>query len=299
MSMSGRPLGDRTTVLLVDDEPDALEECAAIVEDSGYPWVAARSGEEALAILETTPSIGIVMTDVRMPGMDGIALISAIHERYAADRNIRTVVITGHASLDLAVQAMRYDAVDFLSKPASRAEFVGALMRADQARNGAPPQRPQRDRIAELSGEVERIRKALAELTTSPPAPAAAAPGSGGPAVAPGPVDAAFVRSLIRSRQARGRFFSEELFADPAWDILLDLTESRLEGKEISISSLCLASGVPPSTALRWIKSMTDEGMLVRRADPADGRRFIVEMSDQTATAMTRCLEAIRERLAA
>jgi FixJ family two-component response regulator len=295
MSMSGRPIADRTTVLLVDDEPDALEECAAIVEDSGYPWVAARSGEEALAILETTPSIGIVMTDVRMPGMDGIALISAIHERYSADRNIRTVVITGHASLDLAVQAMRYDAVDFLSKPASRAEFVGALMRADQARAGAPPQRPQRDRIAELSGEVERIRKALAELTQSPPA---ASPPSGASAVAAGPVDGPFVRNIIRARQARSRFFSEELFADPAWDILLDLTESRLEGKEISISSLCLASGVPPSTALRWIKSMTDEGMLVRRADPADGRRFIVEMSEPTAMAMTRCLEAIRERLA-
>lgn len=287
-------MADRTTVLLVDDEPDALEECAAIVEDSGYPWVAARSGEEALAILETTPSIGIVMTDVRMPGMDGIALISAIHERYGADRNIRTVVITGHASLDLAVQAMRYDAVDFLSKPASRAEFVDALMRADQARAGAPPQRPQRDRIAELSGEVERIRKALAELTTAPAAPASA----GGAAVAAGPVDAAFVRGMIRARQVRSRFFSEELFADPAWDILLDLTESRLEGKEISISSLCLASGVPPSTALRWIKSMTDEGMLVRRADPADGRRFIVEMSDQTAMAMTKCLESIREKLA-
>lgn len=287
--MSGRPVGDRTTVLLVDDEPDALEECAAIVEDSGYPWVAARSGEEALAILEATPSIGIVMTDVRMPGMDGIALIAAIHERYTPERNIRTVVITGHASLDLAVQAMRYDAVDFLSKPASRSEFVDALMRADQARNGAPPARPQRDRIAELSGEVERIRRALSELTSAP------APG---PAVAAGPVDAAFVRSIIRSRQARARFFSEELFADPAWDILLDLTESRLEGREISISSLCLASGVPPSTALRWIKSMTDEGMLVRRADPTDGRRFIVEMSEPTAMAMTKCLEAIRERLA-
>ncbi len=294
MSMSGRPVGDRTTVLLVDDEPDALEECAAIVEDSGYPWVAARSGEEALAIWETTPSIGIVMTDVRMPGMDGIALISAIHERYQTDRNIRTVVITGHASLDLAVQAMRYDAVDFLSKPASRAEFVDALMRADQARAGAPPQRPQRDRIAELSGEVERIRKALADLTTAPAAPAS----GGGAAVSAGPVDAAFVRGIIRARQVRSRFFSEELFADPAWDILLDLTESRLEGKEISISSLCLASGVPPSTALRWIKSMTDEGMLVRRADPADGRRFIVEMSDQTAMAMTKCLESIREKLA-
>ncbi|MCA3255921.1 MAG: response regulator [Alphaproteobacteria bacterium] len=294
--MSGRPVGDRTTVLLVDDEPDALEECAAIVEDSGYPWVAARSGEEALAILETTPSIGIVMTDVRMPGMDGIALISAIHERYQTDRNIRTVVITGHASLDLAVQAMRYDAVDFLSKPASRAEFVDALMRADQARAGAPPQRPQRDRIAELSGEVERIRKALAELTTSP-APAST-PAAGGAAVSAGPVDAAFVRGIIRGRQARSRFFSADLFADPAWDILLDLTESRLEGKEISISSLCLASGVPPSTALRWIKSMTDEGMLIRRADPADGRRFIVEMSEPTAMAMTKCLEAIREKLA-
>lgn len=282
--------GGTTTVLLVDDEPDALEECAAIVEDCGYPWVAARSGEEALAILENTPSIGVVMTDVRMPGIDGISLIGAIHERFRATRDVRCVVITGHASLDLAVAAMRYDAVDFLSKPVSRDEFIGALSRAYAARR-VSGSRPSQDRLGELSSEIERITRALADISAQS---ALQTPGT----AAPAPIDAAFVNGVIRSRQARAKFFPGDLFADPAWDILLDLTMSRLEGKEISISSLCLASGVPPSTALRWIKSMTDAGMLIRRADLADGRRFIVELSQPTADSMLACLQAIRDRLA-
>ncbi len=58
---------------------------------------------------------------------------------------------------------------------------------------------------------------------------------------------------IIRQRQLRARFFDGELFADPAWDMLLDLTAARVEARRVSVTSLCIASGVPPTTALRWI----------------------------------------------
>ncbi len=103
------------------------------------------------------------------------------------------------------------------------------------------------------------------------------------------------IRSLIRVRRLRDRFFQEELFADPAWDILLDLMASRLEGTKVSVSSLCIAAAVPATTALRWIKSMTDEGYLERRADPTDARRVYIHLSDATAQKMAQYLHARAE----
>src|SRR3546814_15893799 len=79
--------------------------------------------------------------------------------------------------------------------------------------------------------------------------------------------EGARVRALIRARRMRDQFFRSELFADPAWDMLLDLMAARLEHKRVSVSSLCIAAAVPVTTALRWIKSLTDEGRFVRRAD--------------------------------
>lgn len=100
--------------------------------------------------------------------------------------------------------------------------------------------------------------------------------------------DPRLVRRIIRQRQLRARFFDAELFADPAWDILLDLTAARAEHQRVSVSSLCIASGVPPTTALRWIGQMTEAGLLERVNDDSDRRRAFVGLADRTAEAMAR-----------
>ncbi len=99
---------------------------------------------------------------------------------------------------------------------------------------------------------------------------------------------AALIRKIIRQRQLRARFFEGELFADPAWDMLLDLTAARAEHGRVSVTSLCIASGVPPTTALRWIGQMTDAGLLQRVEDETDRRRAFITMTDKAADAMTR-----------
>lgn len=96
-------------------------------------------------------------------------------------------------------------------------------------------------------------------------------------------VDAKALREIIRLRRLRERFFDHELFADPAWDILLDLKAAGLEGRRVSVSSLCIAAAVPPTTALRWITSMTESGMLIRAQDPDDARRVFIELSEKTS----------------
>ena len=129
-------------------------------------------------------------------------------------------------------------------------------------------------RLRHLSEEVNRIASTLARLSSGPAAtphaPAAIA-GEDAPQV-----PAEVVRSVIRARRLRTRYFRDELFADPAWDMLLDLLQAEIAQLRVPVSSLCIAAAVPATTALRWLKTMTQEGLFVRRADPHDGRQQVV-----------------------
>ena len=99
---------------------------------------------------------------------------------------------------------------------------------------------------------------------------------------------ASAIRQIIRQRQLRARFFDAELFADPAWDILLDLAAARAERRKVCVTSLCIAAGVPATTALRWISQMVDADLLVRIPDPHDRRRAHIALADPTSDAMAR-----------
>ncbi len=100
--------------------------------------------------------------------------------------------------------------------------------------------------------------------------------------------DPRLIRRIIRQRQLRARFFDGDLFADPAWDMLLDLTAARAEHARVSVTSLCIASSVPPTTALRWNGQMTDAGLLMRVEDETDRRRAFITLTDKATDAMAR-----------
>lgn len=99
--------------------------------------------------------------------------------------------------------------------------------------------------------------------------------------------NAARIREMIKLRRLRDQHFPPDLFADPAWDILLDLYAANLEGKSVSVSSLCIAAAVPPTTALRWITTMTEHGALVRKQDPNDARRVFIGLSEDSEARLT------------
>jgi hypothetical protein len=145
---------------------------------------------------------------------------------------------------------------------------------------------PGAERLRQLSDEVGRIAATLARLST---VPARAQAELRKPVEGDVPdVAVEMVRSVIRARRLRSRYFAEDLFADPAWDMLLDLLQAEIAQLRVPVSSLCIAAAVPATTALRWLKSMTEKGIFVRRADPHDGRRVFVELSGDTSIAMRR-----------
>ena len=141
-------------------------------------------------------------------------------------------------------------------------------------------------RLRQLSDEVGRIAATLARLSTGPaasPRPVAVDASAPAPEVA-----VETIRTIIRARRLRSRFFDEELFADPAWDMLLDLMQAEISTLRVPVSSLCIAASVPATTALRWLKTMVQQGMFLRRADPHDGRRVFVELAPHTSQTMRR-----------
>jgi predicted transcriptional regulator len=108
-----------------------------------------------------------------------------------------------------------------------------------------------------------------------------------------------WTRLLLDMHASRTNYFPGGLFADPAWDMLLDLTHARLAGKHVSVSSLCIASGVPATTALRRITDLVETGLAVRIKDHSDGRRVFVELTDDGFARMIRYLDKVERTAAA
>ena len=101
-------------------------------------------------------------------------------------------------------------------------------------------------------------------------------------------------QDIYRERQRRREFFDGDLFGEPAWDMLLDLYICDRQGKRVSVTAACLGAGVPETTALRWLKQLEKNGLLLREADRRDGRRSFVRLSELGYAKMTAYLQANR-----
>jgi hypothetical protein len=244
-------------------------------------------------------------------------------ETLAVQNDIMAILVTGLETIDLAYACIRSDRTQLLCAP-DYADLAAALLTAGQRM----PQRTVHEvnqesegiRLQQLSEEVSRLARTLEALTARPrPATPSFALGPrisdrpsdyiGMPAIEPmggteeqsteAPLTASRVRDMLRARRMREEMLPGDLFADPAWDMMLDLLAARLEQERVSVSSLCIASAVPPTTALRWIRTLTDKGFVHRQADPHDGRRVFISLADHTVDALTRWFATSRRFLCA
>ncbi|WP_029005570.1 response regulator [Azorhizobium doebereinerae] len=245
-------------VLLVDDDPDVLIELSEGLAALDLPSLTAETAVEALDLVQRHEDLQVIVTDLQMPRIDGIELLQKLAVRRRT-KPMAAIVITGHASLDRAVGALRLHAVDFLQKPLSAEEVAHAIHRA-------------------LS---------LVEDETA----AAGSPSALVPAATARPN---YLKALVAARADRDAIFQAGLFSDPAWDMLLDLAVAEATNRPISVTSLCIASGVPTTTALRRIDDLKEAGLLDRVPDPGDRRRILVKL---TGTGRER-MEAFVQRQA-
>jgi len=116
-------------VLIVDDEELIREEMADILEYEGFECSQASCANDALEKIQHDSNIEIVITDMKMPGSNGLEFIEFAKKKYH-QRNLEYIIITGHGDYNCAVTAVKLGAVDFLQKPLDRNMLIHAVTRA-------------------------------------------------------------------------------------------------------------------------------------------------------------------------
>ncbi|MBB3861759.1 DNA-binding NarL/FixJ family response regulator [Novosphingobium hassiacum] len=284
----------------------------AVFADRGY--VRAEMAEDAAAAglrVTRTAELGALMAEgeqplgdlvlVDCPVLEGadMAALARLDMRVARS-GAKLVVSTSIGSLDDVFACLDQSDAQILVSP-SRADRVIALGRLLLADDSRVRELSDHDRMSllRLTEQVSQIAQKLETLSDAgnrevvgASAFSFDATGARDPSsrlvrnTRPALPDPLLVRKIIRQRQLRARFFDGDLFADPAWDMLLDLAASRAEHKRVSVTSLCIASGVPPTTALRWITQMTEAGLFCRAEDESDRRRAFITLSEKAIDAV-------------
>lgn len=242
------------------------------IDESGLKVDFVTDGAALTAALANDWTIGVVVLDLALATPELAARLGASGPRLLAfgDPAYAGIALAGNLA-------------DFISDAPTAAALLAAIQGAvaTPALAGVADRSDQSAaRLGALSAEADRVAAALARLIV--PTDASDPP----------PIDAGVIRGLVRARRARERYFPADIFADPAWDMLLDLTAARAEGQPVSVSSLCVAACVPPTTALRWIRTLCDSGLFDRASDPHDARRAFIALAEPTARAMARYLAA-------
>lgn len=263
-------------VLIVDDDTDCLDEYRELAERLGYPCLSAGDGGTALRMISEDRRIGLLVIDIRMPGMDGLTLLDELSERFMPTRPLVAIVVTGESSIERAIHAMRSSAVDYLEKPVSLEGLALALRRAAS-------------KWARLAAQFRLL--AVAEGQPKPTA--------GSNAEQPSKEDLqGFASALLKAGQSRSKFFDAQILSGPAWSILMDLTAAGLKGELVATSSACVSADVPFTTALRHLNQLVSAGLVRREIDPTDKRRTLLSLEPDTLELMTKYLASSWKSLA-
>jgi DNA-binding NtrC family response regulator len=176
---ASRPFG----VLVVDDEPDVRDLLIEYFEEKGHEVAALGDGRAAVTEIQRNPArYGVVVTDLQLPGADGLAVLTAARQ---ANSSAVVIIVTGYASLDSAVQAVRLGAYDYLTKPFSLGQLDVIIERVSE-RNALEAENRQlarrvgdressesrgsvTERLDAIDARLSRIEALLERITAKPP----------------------------------------------------------------------------------------------------------------------------------
>ncbi len=296
-AMTGTELAADAARVLIVAPPAAQERHRAAVMANGARVLGAVPPDAIDAALASLIAAEMIVIDGTGVDPERMAASAGRIAAWTRDGDCRIVALLDTDALDLAAPVLMDAGAVLLCDP-SASDYAAALVRASAppgARLHDATQEREAERLRLLNEEVARLAAVLSDFAADPMRRELREPGRGyrpEPGGAPDPTPRT-VRATIRARRLRDQHFTPELFADPAWDMLLDLYAARLEGSRVSVSSLCIAASVPPTTALRWIGTMHDAGLFEREADPGDRRRAHIMLSTRAAEAMRGYFTAV------
>jgi len=246
-----RPINsDACRILLVEDDQEAALEIIELCNLHGYEVSHATNSRELLEFMNHS-DVDVVICDINLPGMSGIEIIGMLRDELTLRRKPQFIFITGHGDMELAIEALRLGAIDFLNKPLSGSELIKTIGRAI------------------LRGGHNK------DLATMDPETASQA----------NPSIDEHLRSLaaqfLEFEMTKGRMSTRNLFGDPSWTLMLALFLADFRNEVISASNLSIDAGVPLSTSTRRLIDLEADGFLSRSKDALDSRRVLISLSSK------------------
>ncbi|WP_242184255.1 hypothetical protein [Sphingomonas sp. CARO-RG-8B-R24-01] len=296
---------DRRSVLVIADEAPISGRTTGgmAVLASGARLQAHLSWAEAGPRLERQALCRVILAETIGVADAVLEDVLPLLADLAGMRDASVVIVLEPSQIDLVASAIGAAPVDLLCAP-SVAECVGSLCLAlsptlERVHEIGP--NGEAARLMRLNEEIARIAETLTRLTRGEDEAVRVGLVTDtslsyrtGPSADRSDIRVRDVRDTIRARRLRDQFFGAGLFEDPAWDMLLDLFAAELERVQVSVSSLCIAAAVAPTTALRWIARMTEAGLFERRPDPFDRRRAFMVLSARASLGMRNYVAAVR-----
>lgn len=280
------------TVLVVDDETAFLKVARQILARAGIGCATAESALEALHILDSSPEMDVVLCDLRMPDIEGIDFMRQARERFSDRSWLQLIPVTGHATLDTAVSALRLEAADYLQKPVLPKSLVASVQaasrraRAIRAYHESAAVLPNEEYRRELATTARSFASQLGGVQPK------RGQGEGEDGATPrAQQEMELLRLMLRLEHERCLVFGGAVAPEPSWEMLGELMMAALTDRQVSVTSLCLSSKHPITTALRRINDLVEEGLVARVPDPADRRRIYMELTPAGIARMRQLLE--------
>jgi CheY-like chemotaxis protein len=278
-------------VLVIDNDSAMVLWVSSILQADGYHCFPALSAAEALATLRTTADILVAISDIHMPGMDGIKLLENVGSLADAASVPRFIFLTAYPEVDFAVAALRLGAADFLTKPVRPQELVSAVRSAVEQVTRDRIAMQLTDRAAMLAQQAEALAAALNAWKH----PQSEQIGQ--------KVDATgsdFAKlGLDHLRRPHHSFAPLGELDDVAWNLLLELLRIEKAAQRVSVSALSISvEDISPTTALRRIRELVRAGHIVRNPDPMDARRDFVALAPESRAALEHYLAQVAKELA-
>jgi DNA-binding response OmpR family regulator len=241
--------------LVLDDEVSCSTELAEFLTRNRIPSCGVTSVAAAREALAKWKSIRVLISDIRMPGMSGFDFAADVTATYVSDHTLHLLFMTGEATVDTAVTALRLGASDFLTKPLKPRDVVQRV-----------------EKLLAAQDSAAAVTRTDASVKSDLPVTA----------------HARWLMQERRYRLARERVMGASFCDEPGWNMLMELMHARLSGQQVPVSALCAASGVPQTSALRRLSQLMTDGYVVKERDPGDARRIWVALTDRATDMVDR-----------
>lgn len=263
----------RTPVLLVDPDPAALDFMRRTLLQADcepHDYIDLEEASGAAARLSADPPIEIALFDARaLDPLSGAPDLAELRRRTPRRAALQFLLVGGGPDLERVLPRQAAEVTDILTKPLERHTLLYALQEA------------RRRHAAALSRGMTGVADARRRMTVTRREPSA---------------ELQVLQWLREVDEQRLRGLERVLEPDANWNMLAELLRARITKRRISVTSLCLASRAPVTTALRRVERLLGEGLITYALDPKDRRRKYVELTAEGANRVQAAVRSLAQR---